>query len=337
MAESLVLQRDALLILKSKNTESFFQRNLSENLEKIQKLIDLTKNKINLGFKRSTQKQSVQTDLILESINTSFESSFIHDLAENSANVSISESIKCIEDFFAFKAENTPEARKKRAEYEEEKRIKEEQEKAEREKIEREEELRRLELEEEAKKERELEIQRKKELEEQEKRRLEEKERQEREEKELLKRELQIHQEKIKKLEQEESLRWSKQKEEIEKERIRFRNEINEEMNKKVKELEAQQKKMPADQMDSSYKSDKISGLIDTLNKQRSHYFEMNKETLKEQFSFIKNQNKKLQNELRQIGLCNNNRMVIIFLIYLFKSHLRKEKNTHLKKKTRHH
>lgn len=292
----MVLQRNALISLKSKNDESFFQRNMDEFLNKIGILIELTKNKVNIGLKEQTSERMVQKSHIIESINASFESSFINDETENIADKSISEVIVNIEDFFKYKAENTLEALKKRAEFEEEQRLKEEQEKIERERIEKEEAQKRLDLEEKQKEERQKE--------------LEHLERQNREEKEQLKKELKIQQEKIKKLEQNELLRLNKQKEEIEKEKIRLRNTIDEEVNKKVKEFEAKQKKS-LDQIDSNLKNDKITGLINSLHKQRLKYFEMNKEILKEQFSLIKNQTNKINNEIKQIRSNAKNRQVI--------------------------
>ena len=269
---------------------------MDEFLNKIGILIELTKNKVNIGLKEQTSERMVQKSHIIESINASFESSFINDETENIADKSISEVIVNIEDFFKYKAENTLEALKKRAEFEEEQRLKEEQEKIERERIEKEEAQKRLDLEEKQKEERQKE--------------LEYLERQNREEKEQLKKELKIQQEKIKKLEQNELLRLNKQKEEIEKEKIRLRNTIDEEVNKKVKEFEAKQKKS-LDQIDSNLKNDKITGLINSLHKQRLKYFEMNKEILKEQFSLIKNQTNKINNEIKQIRSNAKNRQVI--------------------------
>ncbi|CAF0719668.1 unnamed protein product [Brachionus calyciflorus] len=335
LGETLVLQRDTLEAIKLKDLDLFKRQKMYEKLDKIQTLIEFTKRKINIGFNKSlTGDLMIQSDRLKQSINASFETSLPYEQTELLANISISETIRDIDKYFTERAENTPEALQKKAEMEEqqrleeeqrlkeeqereeqrlreeqekeEKRLREQREREEQERIERErkqeEERKRIELEEKLKKQREEE-------EEKRKKEWEVKKRQELEEKNKLLKEIQVQQERIKKLEQDEFLRWTKQKEEIEKEKDRLKCELTEEMNRKLQEIQI---KTEQDQVDSADKGRKITDLINTLTKQRTQHFEMNKETLKEQFSFIKNQNTKIKNELRQIKNCTNNRVKML-------------------------
>lgn len=121
----------------------------------------------------------------------------------------------------------------------------------------------------------------------------------------------------------------------LEEERIRLERQQIEMEKQKLKELEKarkleleletareiklQQEKLSSTaRLSSLEQNKKILDLIEIINKQRLSHFNLNLDTLNEQFSFLKNQKKILDNEIGHLIKCIRKRVVSKFYFILF-------------------
>jgi hypothetical protein len=121
-------------------------------------------------------------------------------------------------------------------------------------------------------------------------------------------------------LQNEEKLRLEKEK--LEEEKLKMKFEMDKirlesvELEKR-KSMEKSEKKV-AEQVaegikaneSSNHENRKVLGLIDLMNEQKLRHFEMDVDTLKEQFGLIKSQYKMINNEIKLINKCTTQRMV---------------------------